>query len=424
MADAEKTNENKSQQPLEDFWASEDPIFERKELLDIDHVPNEDRIIGRDNEIERVASSIHPAVSGQSPRNTLIYGKTGTGKSLVSKHVTRSAQEYALNNDTKLGRAYIDCTQSNTETQVVINLARILNNPEETDITIPVTGLSTDVYYHRLWNILDDLYDVGIIILDEIDKLQDNEILMQLSRAGEAGKVKKCRVGIIAISNKISFKKSLDERVLSSLQDREFVFPPYDANQLRDIMHNRADAFKEGVLTGDVIPLASAFAAQEHGDARKALDILRNAGEIAKDQHAERIREEHVRDARQKADIDKFAQMLEGQPTQVKATVYALSALAENRQKKDEFSTREIHDTYKQLTQFLDMDTLSQRRMSDKLNEQVFLDILGRTDRVGRGRGRGVTHLYYLLEDPEVVQTVILQDSRFAQLQGDTVEVG
>ncbi len=285
---------------LEEFWATEDPIFSRKELLDIDLVPNEDRIIGRDSEIKNVASSIHPAVKGQSPRNTLIYGKTGTGKSLVAKHVTRSAQQYSVENGTELGRAYVDCTQTKTETRVVINLAQTLNDPEETGISIPVTGLSTDVYYERFWSILDHCYDVAIIILDEIDKLQDSEILMQLSRAGEAGKLDSCSVGIIAISNKISFKESLDERILSSLQDREFVFPPYDANQLREIMSNREDAFRDGVLSDDVIPLSAAFAAQEHGDARKALDILRNAGELAKDGDAEEVTEEHVRNARER----------------------------------------------------------------------------------------------------------------------------
>lgn len=410
------TDDKPSQRSLDDIWASKDSIFARKELLDIDHIPDEDRIIGRDEEIEDVASSIHPAVSGKPPRNTLIYGKTGTGKSLVAKHVTQSAQQYAQKNDTKMGRVYIDCTQSTTETRVVVNLARALNDPEATDISIPVTGLSTDVYYHRLWNILDELYDVVVIILDEIDKLQDHEILMQLSRAGEAGKVKNCKVGIIAISNKISFKDNLDERILSSLQDREFIFPPYDANQLRSIMRNRADAFREDVLTGDVIPLSAAFAAQEHGDARKALDILRNAGELAKDEGAEQVRDDHVRDAREKADIDRFSQLLEGQPTQIKATVYALSMLTDKHKDDDEFSTRQIYDVYKQLTGILDMDTLSHRRMADRLSEQVFLDILGRTDRVGRGRGQGVTHYYYLMEDSDVVQKVILQDSRFSEI--------
>lgn len=401
-----------SQSSLDTIWQSEDPIFANKELLDIEHIPEEERIIGRDDEISDIANSIHPAIRGGKPRNTLIYGKTGTGKSLVARHVTRSAQEYAQREGTRLKRAYIDCTQATTETQAVIKLARTLNEPDETDVSIPLSGLSTNVYYNRLWEILDALYDVVIIILDEVDKLKANDLLMQLSRAGEAGKVDTCKVGILAISNKISFKDDLDERVLSSLQDREFIFPPYDANQLREIMWNRDDAFRDGVLDDDAIPLAAAFAAQEHGDARKALDILRNAGELAKDDGDDRVREEHVRDAREQADIDRFSKLLEGQPTQSKAAVYALSELSKRRESA-EVSTREIFDRYEQITQALSMDTLSQRRMADRLNEQVFLDILGRTDRVGRGRGQGMTYFYYLLEDPDVVQSAIKSDSRF-----------
>lgn len=408
-----------TQSSLDSIWQSEDPIFANKELLDIEHIPEEERIIGRDDEISEIANSIHPAIRGGKPRNTLIYGKTGTGKSLVSRHVTRSAQEYAQREGTRLRRAYIDCTQATTETQAVIKLARTLNEPDETDVSIPLSGLSTNVYYNRLWEILDSIYDVVIIILDEVDKLKANDLLMQLSRAGEAGKVDTCKVGILAISNKISFKHDLDERVLSSLQDREFIFPPYDANQLREIMFNRDDAFRDGVLDDDAIPLAAAFAAQEHGDARKALDILRNAGELTKDDGDDRVREEHVRDAREQADIDRFSKLLEGQPTQSKAAVYALSELS-NRRESAEVSTREIFDRYKELTQVLNMDTLSQRRMADRLNEQVFLDILGRTDRVGRGRGQGMTYFYYLLEDPDVVQSAIKSDSRFDDLDTDS----
>jgi len=404
---------NEKQSSLTAIWESDDPVFADKELLDIEHIPNEERIIGREDEISNLANSIHPAIRGGKPRNTLIYGKTGTGKSLVAKHVTQSAENFAHEQDTRLNRAYIDCTQATTETQVVIKLARTFNRPDETDISVPLSGLSTNAYYDRLWQILDTLHDVVIIILDEVDKLQENNVLMQLSRAGEAGKIDSCKVGILAISNKISFKDSLDERVLSSLQEREFIFPPYDANQLREIMRHRQDAFHEGVLTDDVIPLAAAFAAQEHGDARKALDILRNAGELAKDDGSDVVREEHVRNAREKADIDRFSKLLQDQPTQSKAAVYALSLIADES-KQEEFPTREIYEQYEQIAESLDIDTLSQRRMSDRLNEQAFLDILGVTDRVGRGRGKGMTNFYYLLEEPEVVQSAIESDQRFS----------
>jgi len=404
---------NENQSSLDSIWESEDSVFADKELLDIEHIPDEERIIGREDEISNLANSIHPAIRGGKPRNTLIYGKTGTGKSLVAKHVTQSAENFAHEQGTRLDRAYIDCTQATTETQVVIKLARTFNRPAETDISVPLSGLSTNAYYDRLWQILDTLHDVVIIILDEVDKLQENNVLMQLSRAGEAGKIDSCKVGILAISNKISFKDSLDERVLSSLQEREFIFPPYDANQLREIMRHRQDAFREGVLTDDVIPLAAAFAAQEHGDARKALDILRNAGELAKDDESDVVREEHVRNAREKADIDRFSKLLQDQPTQSKAAVYALSLIADGS-KQEEFPTREIYERYEQLTESLDIDPLSQRRMSDRLNEQAFLDILGVTDRVGRGRGKGMTNFYYLLEEPEVVQSAIESDQRFS----------
>ncbi|WP_082222604.1 Cdc6/Cdc18 family protein [Halorubrum halophilum] len=404
---------NEKQSSLDSIWESEDPVFADKELLDIEHIPDEERIIGREDEISNLANSIHPAIRGGKPRNTLIYGKTGTGKSLVAKHVTQSAENFAHEQGTRLDRAYIDCTQATTETQVVIKLARTFNQPDVTDISVPLSGLSTNAYYDRLWQILDSLHDVVIIILDEVDKLQENNVLMQLSRAGEAGKIDSCKVGILAISNKISFKDSLDERVLSSLQEREFIFPPYDANQLREIMRHRQDAFREGALTDDVIPLAAAFAAQEHGDARKALDILRNAGELAKDDDSDVVREEHVRNAREKADIDRFSKLLQDQPTQSKAAVYALSLIADGS-KQEEFPTREIYERYEQLTESLDIDPLSQRRMSDRLNEQAFLDILGVTDRVGRGRGKGMTNFYYLLEEPEVVQSAIESDQRFS----------
>ncbi|PHQ39901.1 cell division control protein Cdc6 [Halorubrum persicum] len=404
---------NEKRSSLDSIWESEDPVFADKELLDIEHIPDEERIIGREDEISNLANSIHPAIRGGKPRNTLIYGKTGTGKSLVAKHVTQSAENFAQDQGTRLDRAYIDCTQATTETQVVIKLARTFNQPDVTDISVPLSGLSTNAYYDRLWQILDSLHDVVIIILDEVDKLQENNVLMQLSRAGEAGKIDSCKVGILAISNKISFKDSLDERVLSSLQEREFIFPPYDANQLREIMRHRQDAFREGALTDDVIPLAAAFAAQEHGDARKALDILRNAGELAKDDDSDIVREEHVRNAREKADIDRFSKLLQDQPTQSKAAVYALSLIADGS-KQEEFPTREIYERYERLTESLDIDPLSQRRMSDRLNEQAFLDILGVTDRVGRGRGKGMTNFYYLLEEPKVVQSAIESDQRFS----------
>lgn len=402
--------EDQSMAPTESMFRSEHPIFARRELLDIEHVPNEERIVGRDEQIRDVVSALNPGVNGHSPTNIVVYGKTGTGKSLVAKHVSESARRRAQSQGISLGTAYVDCSESNTETQASRTIARSMNLPEETDVTIPMQGVGTTYLYGRLWEILDELYDVAVIILDEIDKLGSDDILMQLSRAGESGKLSSCKVGIIAISNKISYKDQMNERVKSSLRERELIFPPYDANQLRQIMQERSDAFRDGVLTDDVIPLSAAFAAQEHGDARKALDILRNAGELAANQGDEMVTEKHVRDARERADVDRFRDLMSGQPPQAQLVILALASLhSESPEETPKIPTMDIYNRYQNLAEQNDSNVNSYQRVVDLLKEQSFLDILGHELRAN-GRAKGRTMVFYLLEDVDVVYSALNDD--------------
>lgn len=403
---------DESSSSTDPLFRTENPIFKQKELLEIDLVPDEDRIVGRDEEIQNVANALNPAILGQSPRNIIIYGKTGTGKSLVARHVTGRAKDAATTQETALAVAYIDCAQANTETRAIFSLAEQLHRDSEMSVSIPSSGIATDEYYTRFWHIIDSLYDVVILILDEIDKLDNDDILMQLSRANEAGKVNECRIGIIAVSNKISYRDVLNERVKSSLQERELVFPPYDADQLCEIMAHRADAFKSGVLENDTIPLAAAFAASEHGDARKAFDILRNAGEIAVEEDDATVGESHVRKARSRADVNRFSDLVRNQPQQVKVILLSLAFLVSSRD-DPKIPSSDIYQQYCDFAAIVDVSQLSQRRVYDLLQEQAFLDILGQ-EFEGRGRARGSVMKFFLLEDAEtVVQAITEQTDRF-----------
>ena len=49
------------------------------------------------------------------------------------------------------------------------------------------------------------------------------------------------KVGIIGISNDFKFRESLSSKVQSSLCEKELQFPAYNANELRDILRQRAD---------------------------------------------------------------------------------------------------------------------------------------------------------------------------------------
>jgi len=112
---------------------------------------------------------------------------------------------------------------------------------------------------------------------------------------------------IVGISNNLTFLDELDPRVRSSLSEEEILFHPYNALQIQDILNQRSNAaFKEGVLQDGVISKCAAYAAKEHGDARRALDLLRVAGELAERDNSKKILLKHIDEANEKIEKDKI----------------------------------------------------------------------------------------------------------------------
>lgn len=389
-------------------------IFSNRELVRVGHVPELDRVVGRDEEVREVGAALGPAIQGEPPESTIIYGKTGTGKSLVSRCVTREARERAVENGVDLEQAYVDCSDYQTETQASREIARRLfenisdNLDEETkkEISIPRVGISSSDYRDITWELLEKKeVDAFVVILDEIDKLSDDEILRSLSRARESGKID-THIGIICISNKIEYRERLNERVDSSLQDNELVFDPYDADQLRDILENRRDAFVEGVLEDAVIPRAAALAAREHGDARKAVDTFYEAGRLAEKQGSEKVTEEHVDEAIQRAEANRFEKLISGQTPHVKLILRSLALLSESDEQAEWFRTAKIYDLYSKLAENEGSDPLSYDRASRLLKEQSFLGIT-ESDHTGGGLAEGSYLEHRLLRDSEVVLSAL-----------------
>ena len=187
------------------------------------------------------------------------------------------------------------------------------------------------------------------------------------------GDLENARVSIIGISNDLKFIEFLDPRVKSSLGEEEIIFPPYDAPQLMDILEDRSKiSFNDSVISPGVIPLCAAFAAQEHGDARRALDLLRTAGEIAERQNAKKITEPHVRVAKDRIEQDRISEVIKTLPTQSKLILYSVYLL--EKYMPGEIITGDVFNIYKDLSNILKLDVLTQRRVSDLISE---LDMLG-----------------------------------------------
>ena len=385
------------------FFDGLNSVFANKDILQIDYVVDESRIIGRDDQLEALAQSLQPALEGSKPNNCLLFGKPGTGKSLCAKFITKQLQREATANDVSIGRAYVDCAQSNTETGAITEIGQMFNT-DGSDVSIPDTGLATNTVYNRAWDALEENHDVGIVILDEIDKHRDyNSLLMQLSRAGEANKLNSSSLGIIAISNKPRFKNKLQERTLSSLNERGHIFPPYEPAQLEQILNARKDAYKDGVLESDVIPLAAAKAGSRHGDARKAMDIFRYAGEVANKAGSDTVKRSHVEQGFEEAEVEEILQIISRLPPHSRLVIQSVAALSADRDTTaDPVTTTEAYELYQRKCNFDATDALSERRVRDLLKEAEFLEILSRK-RKPAGHALGSETQITLIDDPEKV---------------------
>ena len=384
-----------------DFFGGITSVFKNKDMVQIDYVVDEDRIIGRDDELEALAQSLYPATNGSKPSNCLVYGKPGTGKSLSVKFMTQKLKEKATVNGYSVGVAYVDCSQSSSETDAVIRIAKELNDPEVSGVEIPDTGLSTGQFYQRAWKAMDATHDVSIVVLDEIDKHHAyDELLMTLSRAGEADKLTDSSLGVIGISNKPRFTDKLNERTLSSLGERRYVFPPYTATQLKEILDARRDAFKEDALEEGITARVAALSAREYGDARKAMDIFRYAGEIANENQSETVRDEFIDEAFERAERDEILEIVSTLPYHSTLVIQSVAALAADRNaEKDPVTTTEAYDLYKRKCSVEGTDPLSERRVRDLLEEAEFLEIITRKTKAA-GKAKGSRTTISLVDDP------------------------
>jgi cell division control protein 6 len=328
----------------------------------------------REREINNMATILVPALRGETPSNVFIYGKTGTGKTAVAKFVGKELLKKGKETGKYVNFIYINCEVVDTQYRLLQNIAN--HFIDEWSDRIPFTGWPTDEVYAKLRQMIDGNGGVAVVILDEVDKLKGDEALYNLSRINSD--LERAKVSIVGISNDLKFTEFLDPRVKSSLGEENMIFPPYNAGELQDILKQRAGtALKPDSIDDDVIPLCSALAAQEHGDARRALDLLRMSAELAERSGSLKITKKFVRLAQSKIEIDRIIEVVRTLPTQSKLILLAI-LLQERHNKKTGATgtiiTGEVYEVYKNLCKKTRAGSLTQRRVADLISE---LDMLG-----------------------------------------------
>jgi cell division control protein 6 len=389
-----------------------DGLFINREAMRPTYMP--EILPHREKEINNLASVLVPALRDETPSNVFIYGKTGTGKTAVTKYVGQELLKKGKETKKKVNFIYINCEIVDTQYRLLQNIAN--HFIEDWSERIPFTGWPTDEVFAKLKQMIEKEGGVTVIILDEVDKLKGDEALYNLSRINSD--LKNAKVSIVGLSNDLKFTEFLDPRVKSSLGEENMIFPPYDAGELQDILNQRIEiALKRDTIDGDVVPLCSALAAQEHGDARRALDLLRMSAELAERSKALKITKKHVRIAQSKIEIDRIIEVVRTLPTQSKLILFAILLQEKYNSQKEmtgAITTGEVYEIYKELCKKTRADSLTQRRVADLISELDMLGIItarviskGRYGRTRDIKSSSLEDLLKILNEDEIFKDLV-----------------
>jgi len=396
---------------FDDFMSSK-PIFENKSVLQSTHTPSE--IPHREEYLKDIAKILAPALRKEKPSNLFIYGKTGTGKSLCVNHVINKIYNISQSKEISLEIIFINCKLikvADTEYRILLEIIKQLGKE------MPSTGVSTNELYKELYSQIDSKKRTILLVLDEIDALiqkSGDDILYNLTRISP--ELKQSEISIVGITNDLTIMDTVDARVKSSLNEEEIVFLPYNAMQIQDILYERAnEAFKPGVLHEEVIPRCAAYSAREHGDARRALELLRFASEIAEREGSELVMPEHIDSADKKTERNRIIDIIKSQPKQFQLVNYAIikTSMKEKHNlvtsKKtmiiEPTTTGSVYDFYNKIAKELGIKALSLRRISDIIVE---LEVLGIIDFKIVSKGRYGRTRYITIGLPKTLYKEVL----------------
>jgi len=232
----------------------------------------------RVDERNELVIELMPILLNKSATYLFVYGTPGTGKTGLMLDVMDELKKEGEKQDISMKSIYVNCSENRTETSILVESLNQLNPEAE----YSPTGWNSVKATNEIINIVNKMDSHVVVVLDEVDyalKESGDDILMRLIRIKE--KTKK-GLSIAIISNDVRVADYMKPRTLSRITRVKIIFPPYNADELYDIIKDRANnAFKKGVVSDAVLKKIAEIEGSTSGDARKAIEFLDACAKIA-----------------------------------------------------------------------------------------------------------------------------------------------
>ncbi len=267
-------------------------IIRDLDKLSFDYVPQ--KLVHRESQRSRLETYFRPLVENGKSCYAYLAGSVGTGKTATAKRFSEDLAAYCSEAGKPIETISVNCRSRNTETGVILELVR------NYDKGFPERGFSPDEMMRSFRTHVEKGSRPVLLILDEVDILlrkSNIDLIYQLTRFSEDSRGN-AGISLILISQ-YPIYGLLDEASLSAFgRGNAITFNRYTRDELHSITKYRADeALIDGRYSEDTIDLIADISS-EYGDARFAIELLRDAALIAEDQPEGFLDTEYVREAK------------------------------------------------------------------------------------------------------------------------------
>ena len=322
----------------------------------------------REKQLSRIISHLAPILDGAHPPSALVYGPTGSGKTVSLIHVLSTFAKVAERHNINFDYRYIDLTSPKTYFGALNEVAIALDSTNRKYRK----GIPVEYMQARIKNAIADHQGFLSLLIDEADNIRPNPDAFLTYLVKTLPRKVSCRLILILLTNRLDWEKTLDPRILSFLKKTDIIFEPYDALDLVEILKLRAEkALRKDRVEPAALKKVAAYASRETGDARKAVELLAKAVKVAEESSGY-LREKEVDIAESRLEVDKSEELINALATQQRFALQACYSIFKKGTTK--VSTGQAYEVYKSICSAERCRALTQRRFCDIIS---FLDLYG-----------------------------------------------